>query len=631
MYVDVAYPCEWIKSPLVSAKVITNVDQYSIDSLENINRKTISYMNFTIISGTLCLLTLLSGDVWAARPTRDDVAFDKLVQTHWKHTLAARPFLAASLGDKNSANQLPDVSMTNQQKQAVDSAKILSKLSEIDSSRLSVVNQTNLAILKRLLADDAQEFKHNTYLIPISNRSGFHMQFAEMHKSLPFKTVLDYRNYLDRLDKFGVYTDQHISLLSEGISSGNVLPSVVLQGYEETITAHIVQDPTRSLLFSPFRVFPEELTDVEKQLLRERAESSIANTVVPAYQRFHDFMRQTYIPAARGTIGASALPNGREFYRYRVRHFTTLDISPEEVHQVGLTEVARIKNEMLEVMGQVEFSGDFSKFLHFLRTDPKFYPTNADDYLKETAYILKRMDGELPKLFLNLPRNPYGLKVIPAYIAPKTTTAYYQPPPASGKLAGQYFLNTYNLKSRPLYELEALSLHEAVPGHHLQIALQQELTNIPLFRKYSGFTAFVEGWALYAERLGLEVGFYQDPYSNFGRLSYEMWRACRLVVDTGIHYQGWARKQAIDYMIENTSLSRHNIVAEVDRYISWPGQALAYKMGELKIRELRDRATNQLGPLFDIREFHDAVLRQGAVPLPILEINIETFIKDRTQ
>jgi uncharacterized protein (DUF885 family) len=588
-------------------------------------------MNFDIILRTLFLLTLLSSDVIAARPTRSDVAFDKLVQTHWKQTLANSPFLAASLGDKNSANQLPDVSIAQQLKMISNSAKLLSQLSDIDPSGLSVGNQTNLAILKRLLSDEALEFKHKTYLIPISNRSGFHMQFAEMHKSLPFKTVQDYRNYLDRLDKFGEYTDQHISLLTEGISSRNVLPSVVLQGYEETITAHIVQDPTNSLLYSPFRVLPEELTDAEKKQLRERAASSITNTVVPAYQRFHDFMHQTYIPAARGTIGASALPGGRDFYRYRVRHFTTLDISPDEVHQIGITEVSRIKNEMLKVIEQVEFSGGFSEFLQFLRTDPKFYPTNADDYLKETAYILKRMDGELPKLFLNLPRNPYGLKVIPAYIAPKTTTAYYQPPPASGKLAGQYFLNTYNLKSRPLYELEALSLHEAVPGHHLQIALQQELTDLPLFRKYSGFTAFVEGWALYAERLGLEVGFYKDPYSNFGRLSYEMWRACRLVVDTGIHYQGWTRKQAIDYMIENTSLSRHNIVAEVDRYISWPGQALAYKMGELKIRELRDRATKQLGPLFDIREFHDAVLRQGAVPLPILEINIETFIKDSLQ
>ena len=578
----------------------------------------------------LCVLALFSCTAHAVDTTRTDVAFEKLVETHWQQTLTVNPFLAASLGDKKSANQLPDVSLSQQLKLAKDSARILSKLSEIDSSRLSTTNQTNLAILKRLLIDDSLEFKYKTYLIPISNRSGFHMQFAELHKSLPFKTVQDYRDYLDRLDKFGVYTDQHIALLTEGISTGNVLPSVVLQGYEETISAHIVQDATRSLLYSPFRNFSQSLTDAEKDRLQARAMVSIASTVVPAYKRFHDFMQRIYIPAARGTIAASALPNGREFYRYRVRHFTTLEISPEEIHQVGLTEVARIKSEMLEVIDQVEFDGDFADFLQFLRTHPKFYPTNADDYLKETAYILKRMDGELPTLFLNLPRTPYGLKVIPAYIAPKTTTAYYQPPPASGKLAGQYFLNTYNLKSRPLYELEALSLHEAVPGHHLQIALQQELTDLPLFRKYSGFTAFVEGWALYAERLGLEVGFYTDPYSNFGRLSYEMWRACRLVVDTGIHYQGWTRKQAIDYMIENTSLSRHNIVAEVDRYIAWPGQALAYKMGELKIRELRQRASQQLGAHFDIREFHDEVLRHGAVPLPILESNIETFIEDRT-
>jgi len=586
-------------------------------------------MNTSETLRSLLVLILLSCNVCGNDSAASDVAFEKIVATHWKHTLAANPFLAASLGDKKSANQLPSVSLENQVKRARDSAQILSKLSEINSAELSAENQTNLAILTRLLLDEAHEFKHKTYLIPISNRSGFHMHFAELYKSLPFKTAVDYRNYLDRLDKFGDYTDQHISLLAKGISTGNVLPSVVLEGYEETISAHIVKDAEKSLLYSPFLNFSDAFTDSEITQLQEQAVASIKNTVVPAYKRFYDFMHQVYIPAARGTIGASGLPDGRAFYRYRVQHFTTLKISPSEVHQVGLTEVARIKSEMLKVIDEVEFEGDFAGFLKFLRTDNRFYPTNAEDYLKETAYILKRMDGELPKLFGNLPRNPYGLKVIPAYIAPKTTTAYYQPPPASGKLAGQYFLNTYNLKSRPLYELEALSLHEAVPGHHLQIALQQELVDLPLFRKYSGFTAFVEGWALYAERLGLEVGFYQDPYSNFGRLSYEMWRACRLVVDTGIHYQGWTRKQAIDYMVENTSLSRHNIVAEVDRYIAWPGQALAYKMGELKIRELRARATQQLGAHFDIRQFHDEVLRHGAVPLPILESNIEHFIKDQ--
>ncbi|MBT6721703.1 MAG: DUF885 domain-containing protein, partial [Planctomycetaceae bacterium] len=294
----------------------------------------------------------------------------------------------------------------------------------------------------------------------------------------------------------------------------------------------------------------------------------------------------------------------------------------------GQAEVLRIRAEMEAIPKELEFDGDFDSFLHFLRTDPQFYPTDVESYKKEVAYILKRMDGELPRLFGRLPRTPYGIKEIPAYIAPKTTAAYYQPPSPDGKIAGFYFINTYNLKSRPLYQLEALSLHEAVPGHHLQLALQQEIDDMPAFRKYNGFTAFIEGWALYSERLGLEVGFYDDPYSDFGRLSYEMWRACRLVVDTGIHYFGWSRQRAIEYMVGNTALSRHNIVAEVDRYISWPGQALAYKIGELKIRELRSLAEDRFGSEFDIRKFHDVVLGSGAVPLKVLEQNVLKYLPE---
>lgn len=306
-----------------------------------------------------------------------------------------------------------------------------------------------------------------------------------------------------------------------------------------------------------------------------------------------------------------------------------MDVTPEQVHEIGLKEVERIRNEMEVIPRDLKFEGDFGEFLQFLRTDPQFYATDAEAYKREVAYILKKMDGELPKLFGKLPRTPYGIKEIPAYIAPKTTAAYYQPPSGDAKSAGFYFINTYNLKSRPLYQLEALSLHEAVPGHHLQLALQQELEGLPEFRKYNGFTAFIEGWALYSERLGLETGFYQDPYSNFGRLSYEMWRACRLVVDTGIHYLGWTREQAIGFMAENTALSRHNIVAEVDRYISWPGQALAYKMGELKIRELRALASRQLVNEFNIREFHDVVLGSGAVPMDVLEANVLRYLEQR--
>ena len=416
--------------------------------------------------------------------------------------------------------------------------------------------------------------------------------------------------------------------MREWIRHGFVLPAVVLEGYQETITTHIYQDATKSPFFTPFTKFPKHLTDSDRQRLSAEGLNKIASNVIPSYQRFLEFMNVEYLPATRSSLGASALPDGREFYRHRVRKFTTLEVSPEEVHSLGLSEVKRIRAEMESIPKGLEFEGNFDAFLRFLRTDPQFYPSSAESYKREIAFILKKMDGRLPELFGKLPRTPYGLKEIPEYIAPKTTAAYYQPPSGDGRTAGFYFINTYNLKSRPLYQLEALSLHEAVPGHHLQLALQQEIEDMPAFRKYNGFTAFIEGWALYSERLGLETGFYEDPYSDFGRLSYEMWRACRLVVDTGIHYMGWTRDQAIDYMEKNTALSRHNIVAEVDRYISWPGQALAYKMGELKIRELRSLAEKELGERFDIRKFHDVVLGSGAVPLMVLEENVIRYIKE---
>jgi uncharacterized protein (DUF885 family) len=320
------------------------------------------------------------------------------------------------------------------------------------------------------------------------------------------------------------------------------------------------------------------------------------------------------------------LPRGREFYRHRVRQFTTLDVEPQQIHDTGQAEVRRIKAEMEAVIREAGFKGDFNAFVEFLRHDPRFYAESPEQLLKEVSLVLKRMDGELPKLFKTLPRTPYGIREVPDFIAPRTTTAYYQPPAGDGSRAGFYYVNTHNLKGRPLYEIEALSLHEAVPGHHLQIALAQELNDVPPFRRFAGFTAFVEGWGLYAERLGLEVGFYRDPYRNFGRLSYEMWRACRLVVDTGMHYLGWTREQAITFMADNTALSLHNITAEVDRYIAWPGQAVAYKTGELKIRELRDLAEERLGDGFDVREFHDAVLASGAIPLSALEANVRMWI-----
>jgi uncharacterized protein (DUF885 family) len=341
-------------------------------------------------------------------------------------------------------------------------------------------------------------------------------------------------------------------------------------------------------------------------------------------------MRDEYVPNCRGTIAASALPNGRDFYRHCTRKFTTVDdLTPEEIHAIGKQEVERIRGEMDEIIDRVGFEGDFAAFTEKLRTDPKFYAKTPKELVEYTSGILKRIDGQLPTLFGKLPRMPYGVREVPEFIAPQATFAYYQPPTGDGTRAGFYYLNTYNLPARPLYMLEALSLHEAVPGHHLQIALQQEMADLPEFRKYAGFTAFVEGWALYSERLGRESGFYTDPYSDFGRLTMEVWRACRLVVDTGIHYLGWTREQAIDYMSANSAMPMHDVRAEVDRYIGWPGQALGYKIGELKIRELRGEAEQALGDQFDIRAFHDTVLASGAVPLDVLETNVREWIESQ--
>ena len=576
----------------------------------------------------IALVVVLIGVV--VLPVRGQTsAVDSLLEKHWEWTLQQSPVFAGELGDRSGDGRLPDASLAAQTQTGEFLKEILREVKLLEGRDLNDTDRLNLTIFKRFLEDELSELNLNSHLIPITNRWGFHIYFAELYKTLPFNNEVDYDSYLGRLKAYSKYTDDHIEVMREGIRRGYVLPAIVLEGYEDTISSHIYDEPTKSPLYTPFTKLPDQIAESSRIRITKEGAELIESHVIPSYARFLKFINEEYLPASRNSIGASALPNGREFYRHRVRKYTTLDVSPEEVHEIGISEVRRIRNEMEAIPEQLEFEGSFAEFLTHLRTDPKFYPKDVESYKKEVAYILKKMDGQLPQLFGKLPRTPYGIKEIPAYIAPKTTAAYYQPPSGDGRIAGFYFINTYNLKSRPLYQLEALSLHEAVPGHHLQLALQQELENMPAFRKYNGFTAFIEGWALYSERLGLETGFYQDPYSDFGRLSYEMWRACRLVVDTGIHYLGWTREQAIEFMSENTALSRHNIVAEVDRYISWPGQALAYKMGELKIRELRTLAEKELGSEFDIRDFHDVVLGSGAVPLTVLEDNILRYLGHR--
>ena len=578
-------------------------------------------MKLAHFTGFSLILLLTS---WISADDAADLA--ALIDDSWEFDLRESPTFATRVGDHRFNDQLSHQSMDAQERRLGAKREFRDRWAAIDREGLSTTDRINYDIFGRLLHDEIAEYEFDMYFIPISNRWGFHIAFPELPNQVPLQTAKDYENYIARLRQFSRLTNENIDLMRAGIDRKLVLPSVVLEGYRNSITAHIVDDPRKSLLFAPFNSFPDRIPSEQQQVLAKTGLKAVAEHVVPSYEKFLAFMEKEYVPNCRGSIAASALPNGRAFYRHRVRHFTTLDLSPQEVHSTGQREVQRIRKEMDDIIKRIDFKGGFGAFVDHLRSDPKFYPKTPEQLLERTAYVLKRMDGQLPRLFKTLPRTPYGIRVIPDYIAPKTTTAYYQQPAGDGSRAGFYYVNTYNLKSRPLYGVEALSLHEAVPGHHLQLALQQELKNIPEFRRFSPITAFIEGWALYAERLGLEVGFYEDPYSDFGRLTYENWRACRLVVDTGMHYMGWTRKQAIDFMASNTALSLHNIEAEVDRYISWPGQALAYKTGELKIRELRAIAEKELGTKFNIREFHDIVLGSGAVPLDVLERNVMSYV-----
>ena len=555
--------------------------------------------------------------------------FSVLVEDYWEARLRESPLFATSTGDRRTNDRLDAVSVADCRRRNTLCQGFFDRLSKIDRTALDPRQETDFDFLRRLLADQLAEFRFGTYLLPITQRSGFHIGFPELHRDIPLETLADYENYLARLRGFAAYTEGHLELMRAGIATGRVLPAVVMSGWEPSVDSQIVEQPEKSSLYEPFAKFPSAVPTTEHARLRQEAREAIATGVVPAYRKLRKFLAEEYVPHSRDTIAAAALPDGREFYRHRVRMFTTTDLTPDEVHQLGLQEVKRIRAEMEAVIAEVKFTGDFAAFLKFLREDPQFYVDTPRELLMEVSLILKKMDGQLPTLFGRLPRMSYGIREVPAHVAPRTTAAYYWQPNGDGTKAGFYYVNTFNLASRPLYNLEALSLHEAVPGHHLQLALQQELDHLPPFRRFSDFTPFVEGWALYAERLGLEAGFYQDPYSNFGRLTMEMWRACRLVVDSGMHYFGWTREQAIEYLSEQTALGTHDIQSEVDRYIAWPGQALAYKVGELKIRSLRQQAEQQLGNRFDLREFHDAVLSNGAVPLDMLEAHIKAWMKQK--
>ena len=503
---------------------------------------------------------------------------------------------------------------------------LLVKLSYIDVKKLDENDNISFELLSFVLEDIVAYYDFERFLNPLLSDSGFHSSLV--YNVRPMYNYNQIKNYINKLNSIPQYVDQYLPLLRKGLKKGVSQPLIIFDGYESTYNDHITKDFELNYFYSPFKTLPNGLSQTQKDSVLIEAKKAIEKSVVPQFIRIKDFFEKEYYPNTRTTVGVSEIPNGAEFYQNRINYYTTSTLySADEIHQIGLKEVKRIRDEMDDVIESVSWKGTFKGFLNDLRTNPKFYFDNPDDLFKEYLATSKRLDPELVNLFKVLPSIPYGIKPIPEESAPDTTTAYYQRPAADGSRAGYYYVNLYRPEVRPKYEIEVLSVHEAVPGHHLQIALAMEL-DLPNFRKYGGFTAFVEGWGLYSESLGYDMGLYKDPYSKFGQLTYDMWRAIRLVVDTGMHYMDWSRQDAINYFLDNSAKTQQDIINEVDRYINWPGQALAYKIGQLKILELKNRSKEKLGDLYDVKDFHHEVLKRGAIPLYMLEENIDAWIED---
>ncbi|WP_338245233.1 DUF885 domain-containing protein [Aurantiacibacter hainanensis] len=557
--------------------------------------------------------------------------FTELREDVWQWTLDNSPYLATEIGDRRGDGELGDPSMEGYDRRLAETRAFQQRLEAIDVDALPDNLGIDYALMQRDFRDtlEAAEFDQDRY-ITFTNRGGPQGAIAGLPYSSPLFTVADYDSYLSRLEAFPAYIQAFITRNEGGIERGLTQPCEPMEGYENSIAGLIAESPEDSVWWEAFETRPSAISQDAWQDLQVRARSAISDGAFEGLGTFLEYYEEEYAPNCRAgaSPGIGMTPGGQDYYAYRVRSFTTTDMTPREVHELGLTEVARIRAEMEAVAAEAGFDSR-EAFIEHLRTDPQYYPEDEESYLEYTAALAKEIDGWMPRLFGTLPRLPYTVQPIPAASAPGNTTAYYE----SGSIAtgqpGIYRLNLTELDQRPLWELPALGVHEAVPGHHHQIALQQELDIHPLRQRGTFFTAFVEGWGLYSERLGIEMGLYDTPAKQMGRLSYEMWRANRLVVDTGIHALGWTRQQAVDYMLDNTALSEGNINAEVNRYITWPGQALAYKLGELKIRELRTRAEEALGDRFDLRDFHDTVLENGSVPLDVLEAHVDGWIAEQ--
>ena len=560
-------------------------------------------------------------------PNRATRNLHALFDEDWEWALKEFPTFATYLGDDRYNAYFTDLSLDAIARRQVRTRQSLERLLAINRKALSPADQLNYDLYSLDLENEIRGFAFHTEYMPVNQMGGIQIDLPTLPSLTKFRHVKDYEDYLARLNQIPRVIEQTTTLMRRGQELGWVAAQVPLRSVPEQLEAQLKFAVEDSPFYAPFTRFPDAVNGEDRERLTAAGHRAIVEQVMPAFEAFKTYFTEEYYPTANVEVGAWSLPGGEEYYQYQVQLMTTTDKMPDEIHQLGLSEVKRIKVEMVGVIAESGFKGSFHEFIEFLRTDPQFYYTQPEDLLRGYRDICKRIDPELTKLFGHLPRMTYGVQPIPDYEAPASTTAYYRPPAADGSRPGIFYANTFNLKARPKYEMEALAINEAVPGHHLQIAIAQELEELPNFRKYGGYTAYVEGWGLYSESLGEELGLYQDPYSKFGQLTYEMWRAVRLVVDTGLHHKHWSRQQALDFFLDNTALTELNITSEVDRYIVWPGQALAYKIGQLKIRELRERATRELGEQFDIRAFHDMVLGRGAVPLGILEEGITAWIR----
>jgi uncharacterized protein (DUF885 family) len=588
-------------------------------------------MRRTLVSLLAPLGLLVLAPAFAAKePKSANGPLLKLFDQVWQEDLADNPIQATSLGDPRYNDKLPDMTQLAIDARQKKNYARLQLLTKINREKLGKEDQLNYSLFERDIRTRIGAYQFKPWMFDVSTYSG-PQQLAEVAEFAPFNTVKDYDNWIARINASGPYIDQWIVLLTQGTQERLTQPRVIINKVLEQLQGPLTADPEANPFYAPFKKIPASIPDAEKARLTGAAKTAIQTVAIPAFQRFDKFLREVYLPASRDTVGIYDIPGGDQYYRNRISYYTSLDNpDPARIHNIGLDEVKRIRAEMEKTLEGINFLGTVDQFLNFLRNDPRFFFKSQDELLAAYTKTANAIKPELPKLFGRLPKTDFDIKVIPAATAPTTTTAYYMPPSLDGARKGAFYVNLYKPETRPTWEVEALTAHESIPGHHLQIALQYELNGLPNFRRNADYTAYVEGWALYSEKLGYDLGLYKDDFSKFGQLNYDMWRAVRLVVDTGMHAFKWTRDQAVYYFKQNTGRSELDIQNEVDRYISWPGQALAYKLGQLKIQSLRDEAQKALGDRFDVRAFHDKLLGMGALPLSVLEVEMRAWIAEQS-